>query len=425
MAGALGSQGEIVDSLSLSELPPSPSLPGPHPSLLGVGFDGNISDATDLPMDDVSLMDFPSLSPTVIPPTPSPLCLSPSPVIVTRPVQVQKSLGVATPSHKRRRTSDPNIVSEPTQAVLPSASRGHAQHGDGQHPAQTFVPSQQGRGQAPVVLLHPTDPNAGELFCNPVKLAKLLETHIMPIGSFTDIRINKRKRLIVLEPKTPTPDLLAKLTSLHTLGQWNVRSYRPNTDLYIVGVITPISVDCEVSSLSPLIRGVGQAVEVHQVECLHCKVGADWVPSNSVKITFVGRTLPPAVTIAHSYYKVRTYTAPPLQCFRCQRLGHTAAGCTSSERCLICGDAHNKSVCSRTDPVCCNCRGSHKANSIQCPLIQAARAGPAVASPAPLITAIHPQAAQPQPTSCLQPRQVPIEVHHSFHSPVPARVPTY
>ena len=107
------------------------------------------------------------------------------------------------------------------------------------------------------VLLHPTDPNAGELFCNPVKLAKLLETHIMPIGSFTDIRINKRKRLIVLEPKTPTPDLLAKLTSLHTLGQWNVRSYRPNTDLYIVGVITPISVDCEVSSLSPLIRGVG------------------------------------------------------------------------------------------------------------------------------------------------------------------------
>ena len=178
--------------------------------------------------------------------------------------------------------------------------------------------------------------------------------------------------------------------------------------------------------LPSLIRGIGQDVSVYKVERLRRKVGQDWVSSNLVKITFNTTTLPPAITIAHSYYKVRPFFSPPLQCFRCQRLGHTALGCRAAPRCLICGGGHSKETCSTVDPYCCNCRGTHKANSILCPLIQAAREreslgmftqpqqGPMSMTALPLLeqhihTASH---------SHLRHQVVPVDVHRPFSTPL-------
>ena len=96
----------------------------------------------------------------------------------------------------------------------------------------------------------------------------------------------------------------------------------------------------------------------------------EWVPSNSLEITFEAHDLPNEVVIGHSLYKGRSYVGQPLQCFRCQRLGGAAEGCKARILCMVCGGEHVKEVCSAEKEQCANCRGNHKANSKSCNLIK-------------------------------------------------------
>jgi len=58
----------------------------------------------------------------------------------------------------------------------------------------------------------------------------------------------------------------------------------------------------------------------------------------------------------------------PQQCFRCQRWGHSSAGCRSLRRCVHCGGDHDVNACpNKADkPKCCNCGGEHTANYRGC-----------------------------------------------------------
>ena len=94
--------------------------------------------------------------------------------------------------------------------------------------------------------------------------------------------------------------------------------------------------------------------------------GQGWVPSATVKIVFEEAQLPNEVIVGHSFYKVRPFVSLPLQCYRCQRIGHTALGCRAKIRCMVCGDEHVKEVCRAVSEKCANCGGSHKANSKLC-----------------------------------------------------------
>ena len=100
--------------------------------------------------------------------------------------------------------------------------------------------------------------------------------------------------------------------------------------------------------------------EIISLERLKKRINGAWVPSESLKITFREKILPRAVVIGHSYYKIRPFVHPPVQCFNCQRVGHTAQGCRARTRCLVCGENHNKEVCQAVIEKCANCTGSHK-----------------------------------------------------------------
>ena len=68
-------------------------------------------------------------------------------------------------------------------------------------------------------------------------------------------------------------------------------------------------------------------------------------------------------------YRVRLFVPPPMQCFCCQRIGHTVGGCKASKpRCLFCGGPHSvrDGTCIAQIPSCANCNGPHKANSYFC-----------------------------------------------------------
>jgi hypothetical protein len=63
---------------------------------------------------------------------------------------------------------------------------------------------------------------------------------------------------------------------------------------------------------------------------------------------------------------VETYAAPkgPVQCKRCQRLGHTRRNCGYTPRCVACGEAHQSGGCStpKEQLKCCGCEGNHTAS---------------------------------------------------------------
>ena len=71
----------------------------------------------------------------------------------------------------------------------------------------------------------------------------------------------------------------------------------------------------------------------------------EWKDSLSIKLTFEAPELPKKVSVEHSIYAVRPYNQQPLQCYKCQRIGHTASSCRARMRCLRCGDNHNHKDC--------------------------------------------------------------------------------
>lgn len=62
----------------------------------------------------------------------------------------------------------------------------------------------------------------------------------------------------------------------------------------------------------------------------------------------------------------------PVQCNNCQEFGHTKTYCTLRTVCVICGELHHSSVCSKKSQndrnlvKCSNCQGNHTANYRGC-----------------------------------------------------------
>jgi hypothetical protein len=107
---------------------------------------------------------------------------------------------------------------------------------------------------------------------------------------------------------------------------------------------------------------------------------------------------------------VEMYVAPkgPLQCKRCQRLGHPQRYSGYAPRCVACGETHLSGECSTTQQQlkCCSCGGNHSANYRGCAKWKEAKAALAKRSPSvrskvgsaprPPVT---PKAQRPEPTA--------------------------
>lgn len=68
--------------------------------------------------------------------------------------------------------------------------------------------------------------------------------------------------------------------------------------------------------------------------------------------------------------KFHSNNANGIQCFRCQRFGHSSRNCNHSPRCVKCMENHETKSCpikERTETVqCCNCQEKHPANYRAC-----------------------------------------------------------
>jgi len=96
--------------------------------------------------------------------------------------------------------------------------------------------------------------------------------------------------------------------------------------------------------------------------------------SLSVLLHFEDSILPVKVKLGFISYVVREYLPPPLRCYKCQRIGHTATVCKGKMRCAKCGGEHEYGKCQEGAEIkCCNCGGEHSAAYAGCPVQQQAR----------------------------------------------------
>ncbi|KAI5642941.1 hypothetical protein NE865_04980 [Phthorimaea operculella] len=93
----------------------------------------------------------------------------------------------------------------------------------------------------------------------------------------------------------------------------------------------------------------------------------EWVPTQTVTLTFDGQRLPPRVFSFYSALPVQNYILPTIQCHRCCRFGHTKDKCRSRPRCAKCGEEHDAATCMVTVVSCVNCSGDHQATAKICP----------------------------------------------------------
>uniref|UniRef100_A0A8D9BBB6 Uncharacterized protein n=1 Tax=Cacopsylla melanoneura TaxID=428564 RepID=A0A8D9BBB6_9HEMI len=87
--------------------------------------------------------------------------------------------------------------------------------------------------------------------------------------------------------------------------------------------------------------------------------------SQSVKIFFAGSQFPGAVYLWGVKLACEPFIPPLIQCFRCLRYNHTTNQCRGQRVCKMCGSKQEQHECQ--GETCINCRGTHKADSADCP----------------------------------------------------------
>ncbi len=90
-------------------------------------------------------------------------------------------------------------------------------------------------------------------------------------------------------------------------------------------------------------------------------------------LTFFGNKIPEKIKAGFKQLPVTPYTHKPMQCFICQKFGHSSKSCrATTPRCVRCSGEHSikdKNACSPyVDRKCVNCEGQHSANSNECPV---------------------------------------------------------
>ncbi|KAG8236966.1 hypothetical protein J437_LFUL016537 [Ladona fulva] len=83
-------------------------------------------------------------------------------------------------------------------------------------------------------------------------------------------------------------------------------------------------------------------------------------------------------SLFHLKIAIQDFIKPkaPVQCTRCQRLGHTRNFCNLNANCVKCGGPHLTSECKKTkedEPICYNCKQKHTANYSGCSFFTVAK----------------------------------------------------
>ena len=103
------------------------------------------------------------------------------------------------------------------------------------------------------------------------------------------------------------------------------------------------------------------------VKRINIRRNNEFVPTNTLILTFNLPALPNSVKAGYLNIPVVPYIPNPLRCFKCQKFGHGQNTCRSRLTCARCGQFDHDSKACQNDVVCTNCKGHHFAFSRECP----------------------------------------------------------
>ena len=269
-------------------------------------------------------------------------------------------------SRKRKAQSDQGL---PSNELRSKRFNPECIFEDGTSNLRTATPthevSQRRKDGSCVLLVRPANESSKKMLTSPEALCEALEADPFKSIPISDVRVNRRQGLLAIEVADKDRSSLDTLLQVTQLGKWDVICSLPNQDKFCYGVVAPIDLESNLDALSKRVRVQGSATFV-KMERLTRSVNGVRQPSTSLRLVFEGSELPKNIKIGYHSYSVRKYTFPPLQCFHCQRFGHSAQGCNSPRRCLLCAGSHHFSDCQSSTRRCANCGGEHKANSPSC-----------------------------------------------------------
>ena len=105
------------------------------------------------------------------------------------------------------------------------------------------------QGYGTVIIIKSTANNVKDLINNPIEIIKSTKNSLFNCSEVKDIRVNKRKNVLVAEMKENNPTKFEQLLKVKILGAWDVICYQPNSDLFHYGVISPVAPDAPIEEL--------------------------------------------------------------------------------------------------------------------------------------------------------------------------------
>ncbi|XP_070387400.1 uncharacterized protein [Dermacentor albipictus] len=135
-----------------------------------------------------------------------------------------------------------------------------------------------------------------------------------------------------------------------------VRPYLSHGKRTSAGVITDVDPEITDSDLRTLIKSTAKIVDIHRFGRSQC-----------VKVVFEADSIPSHVKVGYVRHPVRLYVPKPVQCRKCNRIGHVSAVCRNDISCRRCGGSHQHDTCKTETVKCTNCFGAHEATAKDCP----------------------------------------------------------
>ena len=122
---------------------------------------------------------------------------------------------------------------------------------------------------------------------------------------------------------------------------------------------------CSIEELEEVLRPQGAI----KIERMSRKFNGVLTPTHRYIITFNKPELPQSIKLTDWHYElIELYLPTPMQCVKCQKLGHTQKWCRREIAiCARCSQEGHQARTCINDPKCANCEGSHKSMDRKCP----------------------------------------------------------
>lgn len=194
-----------------------------------------------------------------------------------------------------------------------------------------------------------------------IMLSNLLKESQFATAGIVDIRTNFHKKRISIQIKRSQD--MNKLLNITKLGEYDIKCTQPISHTEWKGVIGPIGT---YTTEEEILTALQENNHNNITKVIRLNKGKEKSPSLSIKLIFNEPNIPEFVYVNYQRFKVRPYLEKPLQCYKCQRYGHTSANCNGQERCVVCAGNHRLQDCPKQEVRCANCGEPHTASYPGC-----------------------------------------------------------